>query len=329
MMLHRPFIQCGILIVCLNMSYGPGAAAVAEAALAPEVQQKLASLKSGYESFVFRNVRVPYEQGVNALNARVKPALEREGGAAAARNDLDGLVRIKADIARMDKGQALTDTAEPPPEALKQAYASYKLELAKVEAVQQTGLADALKRYDTALAQVQSELTKAQDAAAALQVKQLREDLTKTAATAPPVQRPLTARNPDGLAGVEMSGEVTPFEEGAQPYTNRSYSIGKLNSTLRKMTFVKKAGGAKSPTLVNVVSPGKIYVACAEMEGGRPLIKDLKHLQSLGFEKTRHKFEIYNVEMVICTKDVDAPLTLDPAESFAGFLVIGRVSAKP
>lgn len=329
MMLHRPFIHCGILIACLNMAYGPGAAAAEETPLAPEVQQRLESLKNGYETYVLKNVSIPYEQGVNALNARVKPALEREGSAAAARNDLDGLVRIKADIERMDKGRALTDTTEPPPEVLKPVYATYKAELAKVETAQQTGLAEALKRYDAALALVQSELTKAQDVAAALRVKQMRDDLAKTAAPALPEQRSLAARSPDGLAVVEMSGEVTAFEQGAQPYTNRSYSIGKLNSTLRKMTFVKRAGGAKTPTLVNVVAPGKIYVAGAEMEGGRQLSKDLEYLQSLGFEKTRHKFEIYNVVMVIFTKEVDAPFTLDPAESFAGFMVLGRVNAKP
>ncbi|MBN8419343.1 MAG: hypothetical protein J0L73_10535 [Verrucomicrobia bacterium] len=321
MLSPSPFIRCGILIAYLALPY---AAPAADAPLAPAVQQRLETLKSGYESFVVKSVSIPFEEGVKRINAQAQPALERESAAAAARKDLEGLVRIKADIDRIAKGQVLTAVSEPPPVALKSVYAAYKLELAKLEATQQSGLANARQRYDLGLAQVQDELTTAQDVAAALHVKQLRDELAK----ASPSQRAAKTTNADGLATVEMSGEQAKFEEGAMAYTNRPFVLSKVPPSLKRLTFIKNAGGAKTTTTIDVLSPGKIYIACAVMDNVRPVTKDLEYLLSLGFEKTHHKFVIYNLSMVICSKDVDSTFTLPPAESFGGFMVIGNVSAK-
>jgi hypothetical protein len=44
----------------------------AEPALPPDVQQRLEALKTGFESFVLKSTTIPYEEGVKALNAKVK-----------------------------------------------------------------------------------------------------------------------------------------------------------------------------------------------------------------------------------------------------------------
>lgn len=154
-----------------------GALPAADAPFAPEVQQRLDLLKTGYGTFVLNNTTIPYEAGIKALNDRVKPTLEREGAAAAQRTDLDTLVRIKADLERLGKGELLTAVEEAPPAPLKHAYSAYKLELDRLTSIQKASLADAKRRYDKGLELVQKELTQAQDVTAALEVKQLREAL--------------------------------------------------------------------------------------------------------------------------------------------------------
>ncbi len=151
----------------------------AEPVLPLDVQQRLDALKNGFESFVLKSVTIPYDEGIKALNAKVKPALERESAMAAKRKDLDALVRIKADMERTDQGLLLTEADSPPPDSLKNVYAAYKLELAKIESAKKITLADAKQRYDKGLSQIQDELTSAQKVEGALQVKQLREGLAK------------------------------------------------------------------------------------------------------------------------------------------------------
>lgn len=138
---------------------------------------RLEELKNGFESFVSKNVTIPYVQGIKALNAKVKPALERESAMAATRKDLDALARIKADIERIDKGLLLTDADSPPPDILKHIYAAYKLEVAKIESAKMLSMAEAIQRYEKGLMQIQDELTASQYAKAALEVKQIREKL--------------------------------------------------------------------------------------------------------------------------------------------------------
>jgi len=167
----------------------------AEPAMPLDVQQRLEVLKTAFDAFVLKSVSVPYEEAIKALNAKAKPALERASVIAAERKDLNYLVRIKSDIERVTNGLLLTETDAPPPDffnpdtkidlgaksaSLKNIYAAYRLELAKIESAKKSSLADAKKRYDTGLLQIQGELTAAQNVEAALQVRQLRENLAIT-----------------------------------------------------------------------------------------------------------------------------------------------------
>ena len=83
--------------------------------------------------------------------------------------DLDALVRIKADIKRTDKGLLITETDALLPDALKNVYAAYKLEVAKIESAKKTSLADAKQRYNKGQAPIQDELTAAEKVEGALQ----------------------------------------------------------------------------------------------------------------------------------------------------------------
>lgn len=145
--------------------------------MTPDVQQRLEALKTGFDSFVLKSATIPYEEGIKTLNAKVKPALERESANTAQRKDLDALVRIKAGIERIGKGLPLTDADVSPPDSLKHIYATYKLELAKIESARKASFADAKQRYDKGLIQIQDELTKTQKVEAALYIKELRDGL--------------------------------------------------------------------------------------------------------------------------------------------------------
>lgn len=145
--------------------------------LTPEVEQRLQELKLNYESFILKNASIPYEKAVNGLNAMVATALEREAANAAQRRDLESLARIKADSQRVQRDLLLTEVKAPPPNSLKNIYATYRLELGKIEAARKAKTADANRRYDQALELVQDEMTSTQQVEAALHVKQLRDEL--------------------------------------------------------------------------------------------------------------------------------------------------------
>ena len=171
-----PFRLSLTLLTCFALVFASSPHA-AEPALPVDAQQRLETLKSGFESFVLKSVAIPYEEGIKTLNAKVKPALERESATAAKRKDLDALVRIKADIERTGQGLLLTDADAPPPDSLKNLYAAYKIEATKIEAIRKLALTDAKQRYDKGLAQIQDELTAAQNVEGALHVKEIRESL--------------------------------------------------------------------------------------------------------------------------------------------------------
>lgn len=217
----------------------------ADSPFTPEVQQRLDLLKTGYEAFVLNNSTIPYESGLKALNERVKPSLERESAAAAQRTDLDTLARIKADLERLGQGEALTATEDAPPEALKHTYTAYKLELAKLESAQKASLADARRRYDKGLEQAQNDLTKAQEVAAALQVKQMRETLADAPAPSIAITADKQSSADDNLLA---NGS---FEKGSNKWemTTHDHSVEVKMVVDKKMLFHDK------PTL-RVTNPG-------------------------------------------------------------------------
>lgn len=310
-----------LLIAALSIS---GTLWGAEPSVPPEVHQRLNVLQSSYESYLLQNVTLPYEAGLAALNQKVKPALQRASDDAAQKKNLDVLVLIKEDIKKIDSGGILSEAKSPPPEPLKSIHATYKLELLKLETSRKTHLADARQRYDTGLVQLQDEMTSAQNVETALHIKRLREKLM----TAP--DELLSAKSAAAagtVAVIDVNAEKITFENGAMPFTNRLqdvFVLSQVPASLKGLSFFKTAGGSKEPRRVQVKSPGALYVACAESEGGKELAKDQDQLAGLGFKSTGLKFVIYNTSLVIFSKEVSSSLTLPTPDGFCGFIVIGK-----
>lgn len=177
MVIHRNPIALVALLLGASLAQILPAA---ETSLPPDLQLKLETLKTSFDSFVLKTVRIPYENKIKELNAQAKATLERVSGTAAQNKDLDALIRIKSDLERIGADKILTASDVPPPASLSQLYAIYKAEFDKIEVARKINASDAKQRYDKSLAALQDEMTTQQDIAAALHVKKLREDLAKT-----------------------------------------------------------------------------------------------------------------------------------------------------
>jgi|GEM_PF-3457207 len=206
MVFHRSPIALVALFFIASLAQSLPAA---EPALPPGLTLKLGTLKAGFDAFVLKTVRIPYEDKIKELNARAQATLERESGAAAQRKDLDTLIRIKSDVERIGKGNILTAIDIPPPASLTQLYAIYKVEIDKIEAARKLNAADAKQRYDKSLSALQDEMTAQQDIAAALHVKHLREALAASDPGTEPTGTLIAA--PSGH-GASPSGATMPRE---------------------------------------------------------------------------------------------------------------------
>ena len=144
-----------------------------------ELFTKLETLKAGYEAYLLKNATLPFQESLEALNAKALTALERESDAAAQRKDLEALARLKEDVERLKKGEVLAKSTSEAPKASHPVYATYQREFARIEATLKTSKADAAGKYDTGLKQLQDQLTALKEVDAALHVKSIRDELVK------------------------------------------------------------------------------------------------------------------------------------------------------
>jgi hypothetical protein len=158
-----------------------------------ELFTKLETLKAGYEAYLVKNATTPFQESLEALNAKAITALERESDAAAQRKDLEALARLKEDMERLKKGEVLTNSTAEAPKASPAVYATYQREFARIEAALKADKADAAAKYDTGLKQLQDHLTALKEVDAALHVKSIRDDLVKNRTQEPS----LVASQPD------------------------------------------------------------------------------------------------------------------------------------
>ena len=154
---------------------------------------KLETLKAGYEAYLLKNATTPFQESLEALNAKAITALERESDAAAQRKDLEALARLKEDMERLKKGEVLTKPNSEAPKPSSAVYATYQREFARIESSLKTAKADAAEKYDTGLKQLQDHLTALKEVDAALHVKSIRDDLVKNRTQEPS----LIASQPD------------------------------------------------------------------------------------------------------------------------------------
>lgn|GEM_PF-2085770 len=308
--------------------FAVGTLQAVEPAIPPETQQRLKVLQSSYESYLLQSTTLPFETGLAALNQKVKPALMRISADAAQKKNLDLLVLIKEDIKKVDSGGILIEGKTPSPEPLRAIHTTYKLELLKLEAARKSHIADAQQRYDAGLAQVQDEMTAAQNVDIALHVKQLRAKLMANPDGRLPVESARTSQPVAGpVAVVHMKSVKATFENRTMPYTNRQqdvFVLSQIPASLKGLSFFQTTGGSKDPCRVEIKSPGILYVACAESEGGEETAADKDKLAKLNFKDTGLKFTIYNIALAIYAKEVSASLTLPSPGGFCGFIVISK-----
>ena len=131
----------------------------------------------------------------------------------------------------------------------------------------------------------------------------------------------------DTVAVIDVNAEKMTFENGAMPFTNRLqdvFVLSQVPASLNGLSFFKTAGGSKEPRRVQIKSPGTLYVACAQSENDKELVKDQDQLAGLGFRNTGLKFVVYNTSLVVFSKGVSSSLTLPAPDAFCGFIVIGK-----
>lgn len=184
-----------------------------------ELITKLATLKAGYEAYLLKNATTPFQESLEALNAKAITALERESDVAAQRKDLEALVRLKADVERLKKGEVLTQSTSEAPKASSAVYATYEREFARIEAALKTGKADAAGKYDTGLKQLQDHLTALKEVDAALHVKAIRDELLAPKAPS------LTDVRSDSPQPAGKSGETAPATISLDSQMPRKWSL--------------------------------------------------------------------------------------------------------
>lgn len=128
------------------------------------------------------------------------------------------------------------------------------------------------------------------------------------------------------LAACKISGGMIKIlDDGQQCYSNRDYVWTEVSPNLKNLDFNMTAGGVSQSSVIEVLRPGLIYVACLSDDGK----ECMQQLQNLGFRKTSEYFlqkPRGGSGMSVFSKFVVQGFTLPvAAQSFSGFIVIGNL----
>jgi hypothetical protein len=131
------------------------------------------------------------------------------------------------------------------------------------------------------------------------------------------------------LARCQISaGMLKTLADGQPCYSNRDYVWKEVSPNLANLSFNMTAGGVPQTSVINVLRPGLVYVACGtdDAEGC------IQQLQNLGFKKTREYFlqkPRGGSGMSVFSKFVVQGFTLPAAiKSFSGFIIIGNLESQ-
>lgn len=115
--------------------------------------------------------------------------------------------------------------------------------------------------------------------------------------------------------------------DGQLCYSNRDYVWTEVSPNLVDLRFTMTAGGVSQTSVINVLRPGLVYVAC----GTDDAEECIKQLEGLGFKKTREYFlqkPRGGSGMSVFSKFVVQGFTLPAAnKSFSGFIIIGNLES--
>ena len=123
-------------------------------------------------------------------------------------------------------------------------------------------------------------------------------------------------------------GMIKTLADGQPCYSNRDYVWTEVSPNLANLTFNMTAGGVSQMSVIHVLRPGLVYVAC-----GTDDAEDcIKQLQGLGFKKTKEYFlqkPRGGSGMSVFSKFVVQGFTLPTAiKSFSGFILIGNLESQ-
>jgi hypothetical protein len=171
----------------------PGTTAEVVPAAAPpsELDQRLAALKQTFDTAVEQGANSAFKAGIATLDKGYLGALDRALGAATQAGRLEEAVTLREERQRIEKGEGVPSEVDestqtvPAPDSLRTLRKTYRDTVAKHEAAKVKAMQPIYEKYDQALANVQTELTRASKLDDAMRVK-----------TVPPAPRSYPRRHP-------------------------------------------------------------------------------------------------------------------------------------
>ncbi len=206
-LLKTPCAVAATVLLCLQ------APAHGQAPASP-VEQRMAELRTAYETVLGDQVGPAHAAAVRDLDANYLSALDRALAAETQAGRLDDALALRGERQRVESGFPLPadDSAAAP--ALQAIRRTYRTALASLEADLDQKAAPIKAQYDQALEAYQSELTRTGDLDGALAVRTVREALQAASAPAAPASPPPAAGT--GAAGTastpDRAGKENPFE---------------------------------------------------------------------------------------------------------------------
>jgi hypothetical protein len=203
----------------------PPAPVVAPAAPASELEKRLSEIEARFLSAYERDVGKAHDAAIADLTAKYSAAVQRATAAATQAGQLDEALKLRAEQERVEKQQPLPpqDAADVPP-SLKQLRATFREQVARLEAETGIKAKPLYQRYEELLEAYQKELTQQQKLDDALKVKMRRDAVAAKRSQAILPGRPtaasaetLTLFNGSSLDGwiVRGTGRCFEVEDGA------------------------------------------------------------------------------------------------------------------
>lgn len=252
----------------------PSAAPVAPAIAADD---PVAAIETAFYDRFEPEVRDPHAAAVKRLDDLIGAALNRERAAATAQGALVEVLAWKRAMERLEGGQGVPSeaeiAAEKPPETrpakLLQFYATYRAELAKLEAARDAKMKPLLDARAQSLSTLEVERTKAGDIDTALRAKQARE--TPPDPNAP---RPATQPHAASPSAVRDVGVKALADHSERPSTPSTPATPALAAQLARYTIdYSRAGTLKVAGTIlqnKNISPAR--------QPKRPELRDVCHV---------------------------------------------------
>jgi hypothetical protein len=141
-----------------------------------EVPEELKKIEDQYLAAIQIQVEEPHQSQLADLNSKYTSALEKAFQAATMADRLDEALALRSEIRRVQENSPLPEKAESAHPILNRFQNTYRDQVARLFADREKGAAPIVKKFDEALAALQSSLTKSGNVDDAAMVKAYREE---------------------------------------------------------------------------------------------------------------------------------------------------------